>query len=139
MKMNEMTQRLLRIIPILFVCCGGCAEMVAIGSISDRESSGTVNDVTIQASTDGKNWKKLGTTDGGGEYWILKSEIPANSQLRLTKRGYHPLKLSDQEFLASRSHLMAPTGTASADPFDDQSKTATIDPFEESEPPATAR
>ncbi|MCK6485721.1 MAG: hypothetical protein HUU22_19285 [Phycisphaerae bacterium] len=104
---------------ILFVggLSGGCAEMVAEGHISDRDTSSPVQNVEVLASRDGQAWKKLGTTDGRGAFWILKSTIPANSKIRLKKSGYYPLDMNDSEFVNSRSHLITPTGQAS-DPFD---------------------
>lgn len=111
---------------------GGCAEVVAIGHVSDRDTSSTVNDVAVSASTDGRTWKQLGTTDPGGEYWILKSQIPSNARIRLAKRGYQPLEMADEEFLGSRSHLLTPAGTSGADPF--AADTRTVDPFAEDEP-----
>lgn len=96
---------------------GGCAEMVAEGHISDRDTSSPVQNVEVLASRDGQAWKKLGTTDGRGAFWILKSTIPSNSKIRLKKAGYFPLDMTDSDFVNSRSHLITPTGQAS-DPFD---------------------
>lgn len=117
---------------LLPVAGGGCAEVVAIGHVSDRDTSSTVNDVAVSASTDGRTWKPLGTTDPGGEYWILKSQIPSNARIRLAKRGYQPLEMADEEFLGSRSHLLTPAGTSGADPF--AADTRSVDPFAEDEP-----
>lgn len=95
----------------------GCAELTAIGHVSDRETSSTISNVDIQASKDGKTWKSLGKTDGSGAYWILKAWIPEAARIKLARRGYYALEMSESDFTGSRSHLLTPTGQVS-DPFD---------------------
>lgn len=98
--------------PLLVLPClvGGCAEFVAEGHISDRETSAPVPDVEVLQSTRGDAWRQLGRTDGRGAYWVMKSKVIAGSRIRFKKPGYYPLDMLDNEFITGSSFLITPTG-----------------------------
>lgn len=106
---------------------GGCAELVADGHISDRESSAPIPAVEIQQSAGGESWHKLGETDGRGYFWILKSQVTAGATIKFRKAGYYPLTMRDNEFLASKSHLMTPTGEAPEGAVEEEARRAAQD------------
>lgn len=95
----------------------GCAELVHEGQVSDREMATTVNDVRIEQQLAEGGWKLLGHTDGRGRWWILKDKISGAGKIRLSKPGYHPVILSESEFLQSTNLLILPDDAGGTDPW----------------------
>ncbi len=89
----------------------GCQEFVYMGQLSDRESSRSINNAKCEQQQSDGEWKLLGTTDGNGRWWILKEKIQGGGQIRLTKPGYFPRTLSENEFLSDPNLLMIPSSS----------------------------
>ncbi len=90
----------------------GCQEFVHMGQISDGESAFSIRDARIDQQQADGSWKRLGETDGNGEWWILKDKIRSGGKVRITKPGYYPLVMRDGEFLQQINLLMIPSERA---------------------------
>jgi hypothetical protein len=93
----------------------GCQELVHMGQISDRDSSGSVPGVLIEQQQSDGTWKNLGETDGGGRWWIMKNKVHGGGRIRITKPGYYSRTMREAEFLQENNILMVPGGGGDLD------------------------
>lgn len=91
----------------------GCTELVHMGQISDREASWSVGGAVIEQQQPDGGWKRLGETDGGGRWWIMKDSIRGGGRIRITKPGYFTKYLRESEFMQENNVLMTPSDASS--------------------------
>lgn len=88
----------------------GCSEFSHFGQINNRETSRSVNDVTIEQQQEEGGWKEIGRTDGKGAWNIFKMQIKPGRRIRLSKPGYESLVLEESDFLSQSVILLTPSG-----------------------------
>jgi hypothetical protein len=103
---------------VLIVLGGGCQELVHMGQISDRESTGSICGAAIEQQQPDGTWKRLGETDGNGKWWILKDKVKGGGKIRISKPGYYPVLLHENEFMQESNILLVPNvgGDSGFDP-----------------------
>ncbi len=87
-----------------------CVEFVHWGHISDRENSWGINDVEIAQKQASGGWKVLSRSDGKGRWEVYKNRIKGGGSVRISKRGYYTIEMSEAEFLQKHMVLMHATG-----------------------------
>ncbi len=98
------------VVAAILTLSGGCAEFVHWGHISDKEGTWGINDVAISQKQDDGSWKRIGGTDGKGRWEVFKQKIKGGGAVRLRKRGYYTITMSEAEFLQRHMILMSATG-----------------------------
>jgi hypothetical protein len=88
----------------------GCQEFVHMGQISDRDSSRSIGSASIEQKQSDGSWKLLDQTDGNGRWWIMKSEVGGGGRIRISKPGYYPKVIPENEFMQEHSLLLVPSG-----------------------------
>lgn len=86
-----------------------CTEFVHWGHISDRENSWGINAVEIAQKQPEGNWKVIGSSDGKGRWEVYKNRIEGGGKIRVSKRGYYTIEMSEAEFLQKHVILMQAT------------------------------
>jgi hypothetical protein len=112
---TSVSPRFVRIAILAFVLAIGgmqlaCVEFVHWGHISDRENSWGINDVEIAQKQPSGSWKIIGRSDGKGRWEVYKNKIKGGGMVRISKRGYYAIEMSEAEFLQKHMILMQSTG-----------------------------
>ena len=98
---------------VLFAIGGmqlACTEFVHWGHISDRENSWGINAVEIAQKQASGGWKVIGSSDGHGRWEVYKNRIKGGGTIRVSKRGYYAVEMSEAEFLQKHVILLQSTG-----------------------------
>jgi len=87
-----------------------CTEFVHWGHISDRENSWGINGVEIAQKQDDGSWKVIGSSDGHGRWEVFKDRIKGGGTIRVSKKGYYSVEMTEAEFLQKHVILMQESG-----------------------------
>lgn len=95
-----------------FLSWPGCVEFSHFGQINNRETSASVNGVTIEQQQDGGDWKVIGRTDGKGAWNIFKAKIQPGKRVRLSKPGYETMVMEESDFLSQNVIMLTPSNVS---------------------------
>ena len=88
-----------------------CVEFVHWGHISDRENTWGINGVQIEQKQPDGSWRKIGETDGKGRWEVFKKDVHGGGTIRVSKRGYYTIEMTEAEFMQKNMILMQETGS----------------------------
>ncbi len=87
----------------------GCTEFSHFGGISDQDGN-SIHGVEIHQQGAESEWRLVGHSDGKGNLNIFKSKFSGGGKVRLRKRGYRTILMSESRFFKSPMIIMPETG-----------------------------
>jgi hypothetical protein len=87
----------------------GCTEFSHFGHINDLDGN-SIHSVEIHQQGSEGEWRLVGRSDGKGKMNIFKSKFSGGGKVRLRKRGYRTILMSESRFFKSPMIIMPETG-----------------------------